>query len=311
MKSEFALIELLRKKIPRKMQGSFGIGDDAAVLPGSAGEKLLFTTDVLVEGVDFIRGKTRARLVGRKALAVNLSDIAAMGATPHAFVISLGIPRKLSEKWILKFYGGMIALAKKYKVLCVGGDISRSRQFFASMAMIGRTRPGEVVTRGGARPGDLIAVTGRLGGSILGRHLRFEPRIPEARFLAARFHPTAMMDLSDGLWQDLGHILKGSGVGAKLALDKIPVSRDAFKLARGNSGAALRHALTDGEDFELLFTLPVVKKESLERAWKLRFPRLPLSWIGRIVAGAGPISCLRKGKPTAPPRLAKKGYSHF
>lgn len=341
MKSEFELIKLLRKKIPRKMQGKLGIGDDAAVLPGPGAERLLFTTDILVEGVDFIRRKTpaahvgavpagypavrrmvppRPELVGRKAVAVNLSDIAAMGGTPYAFVVSLGIPRNMNQKWILKFYDGVIALARQFGVLCVGGDISRAREFFVSIAMIGRARPQEIVTRRGARAGDWIAVTGKLGGSIFERHLTFEPRVKEARFLARRFHPTSMIDLSDGLVQDLGHILQESSAGAKLNLNKIPVSRDALKLAHGNSEAALRHALTDGEDFELLFTISGAKKKSLDRAWKRQFPRLKLSWVGKIAAAKQSsqtavaddrILWTRDGKPAAAPRLAKKGFSHF
>ena len=309
MKSEFELIEILRKKIPRRMQGRFGIGDDAAVLPGLGRERWLLTTDVIVEGVDFRR--LSPEMVGRKALAVNLSDIAAMGGRPVAFVVSLGIPKKLTQKWIERFYQGLIRLAEKYKVLCVGGDMSRANQFFASIAMLGRAGIKEVITRNGARPGDLIVVTGRLGGSMLGHHYLFEPRVKEARFLAQRIHPTAMIDLSDGLLQDLGHILAESKVGASLHVDKIPVSRDAQKLSRGNSQKAVERALTDGEDFELLFTYPPEKKEILERLWRRQFPGIALTRIGTIRKEKGRINWYQNEKEVKAPLVKKTGFSHF
>ena len=311
MLNEFELIERLKRKIPRKLQGRYGIGDDAAVLDGPGPAKWLFTTDAMVEGVDFIRGKIATEMAGRKALAMNLSDIAAMGSEPVAFVVTLGIPRNLKISWLEKFYEGMIRLAKKYKTSCVGGDITSAKQFFCSIALMGRANPGTFITRAGAKAGDWIGVTGMLGGSILGRHFRFEPRIHEARFLAREFRPNAMMDISDGLLQDLGHILKSSGVGARLDLDRIPVSRAAQKLSGGDQTKALKHALTDGEDFELLFTVSPRLKNRLERAWKRRFLRLSLSWIGRIQPGKGKIDCFRGKKSVPAPRFRKTGFSHF
>lgn len=312
--SEFELIDRLRKKIPRRLQGPLGIGDDAGVLPG-AGTGLprpcILTTDTIVEGVDFRFGEISPERAGRKSLAVNLSDVAAMGAQPVAFVVALGIPKNLSEHWIEKFYEGMIGLAKRYSVHCVGGDISRAREFFVSITLVGREGKGSIVTRAGARPGDWIAVTGSLGGSILGRHFRFEPRIWEGLFLSYRFHPHSMIDISDGLVQDLGHILKASRVGAQLDLDQIPVSSDAQKLARRNFQKALEHALTDGEDFELLFTIPAARRKRLESEWRKHFPRVRLSWIGRIQTRREKIEWCWKGKRIPPPRLKKAGFAHF
>lgn len=307
---EFDLIEHLKRKIPRRMQGKIGIGDDAAVFQGGGGE-LLLTTDAIVEGVDFFRNKAAPELVGRKALAINLSDIAAMGGSPIAFVVTLGISRSLDTQWIDKFYEGMIGLAKKYKTLLVGGDMTTSRDFFASIALVGHAKSAEIVSRSGAKPGDLIGVTGTLGGSILGHHLNFEPRIPEGRFLAQRVHPNAMMDISDGLLQDLEHILKDSRAAAKLDLDQIPVSEDAMKLAKGNPAKALEHALADGEDFELLFTVRADQKANLERGLKEEFPRLRLSWIGTVEPGSGKIDFCRASKAVPPPKLKKWGFSHF
>jgi len=312
MKSEFALIELLKKRIPRKLQGPYGIGDDAAILPGKGQERWLLTTDALVEGIDFTRAKmTPPELVGRKALAVNLSDIAAMGGVPYACVISLGIPPKLNERWLQQFYAGLVDLAKRYHTLCVGGDISRAREFFVSIALLGKVRLRQLVTRHGAKPGDWIMVTGRLGGSILGRHLKFEPRIREAQFLVRRFHPTAMIDISDGFLQDLKHILKESRAGARLEITQIPISADAKRLAKGNPQKALEHALTDGEDFELIFTVPNSKKDELRRSWRASFPAVPLSCVGKVREGQGEISWTREAKPIRNLHLSREGYSHF
>jgi thiamine-monophosphate kinase len=311
MKSEFELIELLKQKIPRFLQGEIPIGDDAAVLPGRGRERFLFTTDVLVEGVDFLWGKTPPEKIGRKALAVNLSDIAAMGGEPLACVISLGIPRHVNEKWIEKFYSGMVRLAKKYTTLCVGGDLSRSREFFVSVALLGRAASNEIITRKGACPGDWIGVTGMLGGSILGRHLEFEPRIQEGRWLARRFRPSAMIDISDGLLQDLGHLLEQSHTGAIIDLNGIPVSRAAKRLAKKSRAKALRHALTDGEDFELLFAISANKKQKLEKAWKIHFPQVPLSWIGCIRGRKPQILWMRGSRAVRAFRLRRKGFSHF
>ncbi len=310
MKSEFELIEKFKRKIPRHLQGLIGIGDDTAVLDGPDRTKWLFTTDAIVEGVDFVRNKILAADAGRKALAINLSDIAAMGGEPVACVITLGIPASLKSSWLDGFYNGIIQLAQKYRVQCVGGDITRAKEFFCSIAMLGKADAGKIITRHGAKPGDLIGVTGFLGGSILKHHYQFEPRIAEGKFLAEHFQPTAMMDISDGLLQDLGHILKASKVGANLDLESIPVSQDAKKLAGKHSVKLLEHALTDGEDFELLFTVPAGKRKKIEPGWKKEFPRVPLSWIGKVRSGRG-IDSLKNEKPVQIPHFSKKGFSHF
>lgn len=306
--NEFELIKNLTKVIPRRLQGRLGIGDDAGTFPGGAGE-FIFTTDAIVDGVDFTR-KARAEKIGYKALAVNLSDLAAMGAKPSAFVVTLGIPAGTNEAWLKKVYRGMTQCAAKYNTLCVGGDITKAKQFFISIALVGRVKKKEAVTRGGARVGDLIGVTGKLGGSITRHHLDFAPRLKEGSFLAAaKVH--AMIDISDGLLQDLGHILESSGRGALLDSFRIPVSEDAKKLAGKNPEKRLEHACTDGEDFELLFTAAPREKTKLEAGWKKKFPGTPLSWIGEITKDAGKIRWQKGGMPIPAPRFKQKGYSHF
>ncbi|MBI3307365.1 MAG: thiamine-monophosphate kinase [Candidatus Omnitrophica bacterium] len=311
MQSEFKLIESFKKLIPRKLQGPLGIGDDAAALPKIGPDReWIISTDVVADGVDFHIGKISPAMAGRKALAVNLSDIAAMGGIPSAFVISLGIPAHLKENWLKDFYRGMIKLAKRYSVSCVGGDISRASKFFASITILGHVKKGRAITRRGAKSGDLIYVTGQLGGSILRHHYEFVPRLEEARFLADQFHPTSMIDISDGFLQDLGHILKNSRVGAQIDLNHIPVSADARRLVRGNSQKALQHALTDGEDFELLFTIPASKGARLERIWKKHFGRISLSRVGEINSHQGTLGYVSGGRKTKL-HFAKKGFSHF
>lgn len=308
---EFSFIEYLKKRIPEVGPGCTGIGDDAAALSVEKDKQLVVSTDVIVENIDFRIKELSPEKIGRKALAVNLSDIAAMGAVPTAFVISVGKPRYISTKWLKRFYGGLLKLAKRYSVLCIGGDFSRSREFFASITILGAVSPHHLVQRSGAAQGDWIGVTGALGGSRLRHHFDFTPRIKEGSFLSSHITPTAMIDISDGLVQDLGHILKASKVGAVLEIDKIPVSHDAKKIARGNVAKALAGALSDGEDFELLFTVSPWQKMMLEKGWKEKFPGVPLTWIGKIQGSKPVIRWTRKEKPAVIPKLFKKGFSHF
>jgi len=339
--NEFSFIEYLKKKAPSDGHVLLGIGDDAAVLEIAKGKHLVVSTDVIVENVDFILGHPRRggdpgsgfpikalgndklsgvlspEKIGRKALAVNLSDIAAMGAKPTAFVISIGKPKYISTAWLKRFYKGVLRLAKQYDVACIGGDFSRSKEFFASVTILGEVSPNQAVTRAGAAAGDWIAVTGSLGGSRLRKHYDFTPRVKEGLFLIKHITPTAMIDISDGLVQDLSHILKASKVGACLELDKIPVSADAYRDRSGNTkqtcpfGVALERALSDGEDFELLFTVPPWQKMLLEKSWKKHFSKVPLTWIGKI-EGKKPVVRWRcRGKIVAAPKLSQKGFSHF
>lgn len=312
MRNEFGLIHRLTHLIPRSLQGPYGIGDDCAILPVGGGKSLLFTTDVIVEGVDFLIGKGGARpeAVGHKALAVNLSDIAAMGGRPLAFVVAWGIPKNFSQDWIARAGKGMVRLARKFRVAWVGGDISRAGRLFISIALLGEGETRKLVRRKGAKPGDLIYVTGTLGGSILGKHLDFMPRLAEAQFLVRRFHPTSLIDISDGFIQDLEHLLKASRVGAMVDLDRIPISGAARSKSKDSQQKALQSALTDGEDFELLFTLPCRESSRLENVWRRNFPRLSLTRVGEILHGAPKIKWVRKGE-RARLWFHKKGYTHF
>jgi thiamine-monophosphate kinase len=242
---EFGLIERFKKSIKLDSSVVKGTGDDCAVLEFSRDKYLLFTCDMLVEGVDFL-ARENPYLVGRKAVAVSLSDIAACAGIPRYCVVALGLPKKTSVSFIDKLFRGMLDIARKYKVNIVGGDLSRSDKLTLDVSMLGVVEKKNLALRSGAQRGDIIFVTGRLGGSIRGRHLRFIPRIEEARFLARNFRVHAMIDISDGLAQDLGHILRESKQGAVLYENLIPLGRQARNL---------EEALYMGEDFELIFTL--------------------------------------------------------
>ncbi len=308
--NEFDLIARLTKSLPANGSVVVGAGDDCAVLDcGTPGRQLLFKTDAMVEGIHFTHAMPPEK-VGRKALARCLSDIAAMAGTPDAALITLGLPRDYDVKIVEQLYEGMNALAKEHGVAIVGGETTTSpERMFISIALTGFVPAGKAVLRSGAKAGDAIFVTGELGGSLAGRHLDFEPRLAEARWLAAHFKIHAMLDLSDGLAGDLRHVLNASHAGAELLSRAVPVSRAAKLAAKESSSAkpALLAALTDGEDFELLFTLASKSAVHLLDAWKEKFPKLKLSCIGKITGEPG----LRLRDARGVQTFNAGGYVHF
>ena len=272
---EFGLIEVLKKFAPVAQDVIRGIGDDAAVLPFSKDKYLLLTTDMLAQGTHFTR-RMAPQSIGHKALACNISDIAAMGGYPTFAVISIGVPKSLSVSFIKEIYKGIQRVAKSFNVSIVGGDTIKTDKIVINVALLGLVEKKNLITRDGAKPGDWIFVTGPLGGSYKsGRHLNFIPRLAQARFLVEKFHPSAMMDISDGLAGDLNHILKASKVGAKLDHASIP----------RHKGVSLSQALNDGEDFELLLTLSA-KKARLLMDWQARQKSFYFYPIGTITLDA-------------------------
>jgi thiamine-monophosphate kinase len=308
--NEFELIARLTRDLPTNSAVLVGAGDDCAVLAGGDPTRdLLFKTDAVVEGIHFT-AETPPEQVGRKALARALSDIAAMAGTPTAALVTLGLPRKFDAAFVERIYAGMNALAREQHVAIVGGETTTNpERLLISISLLGHVPKGKAVRRAGAKVGDAIFVTGDLGGSLRGRHLDFEPRLAEARWLAEHFVIHAMMDLSDGLAGDLPHLLQASGVGAELLKSAVPISRAAKEHAKRGDAAkpAFVAALTDGEDFELLFTVAGRKAVPLLDAWKEKFPKLKLSCIGKIVAGSG----LRLRDQTGVRPLTAHGYVHF
>ncbi|MDD3982641.1 MAG: thiamine-phosphate kinase [Candidatus Omnitrophica bacterium] len=292
---EFGLIRRLTKGLKADASVAVGPGDDCAAIRVSAKEYLLLTADMLVEGVDFLAGE-RPELVGRKALAVSLSDIAACGGTPRYALVSLGIPAACPYDRVAAIFNGMKRLAGRYNVNIVGGDISRCAKLVLNISVAGFAAKGRLVTRSGAKPGDVIFVSGSLGGSIKGRHLRFTPRVREAAYLTANFKVTSMIDVSDGLWQDLGHLMSASGTGAVIYADRLPLS---------GAASGIEDAISSGEDFELLFTMPLAEASRLLRA-KNGFV---FRQIGFVLSGNSGMRLV--GKDLRPLKVKKSGYRHF
>jgi thiamine-monophosphate kinase len=304
-----------------------GIGDDVAVI-GMDGRKdrcLLATTDLLIEDIDFKRSWTDPLLLGKKALAVNLSDIAAMGGTPTYFLVSLGLPRSVSLSFVSSFYRGLKNAAKRHSVLLVGGDLSVSRKIVINICLLGEGKRKELLFRNGAGAGDDLFVSGTIGDSALGleilkkegptgkpeglikRHLSPIPRTGLGRALSREHLASAMIDVSDGLFLDASHLLDSSGVGARIREECIPLSKLYRKHIRFYSKDPYRFALTGGEDYELLFTAAPEKKErilSLSGALKV-----PVTWIGKMLPRKAGFRIVgRDGKEYSP---SHPGFEHF
>lgn len=308
--NEFQLIARLTESLPGNSAVVTGPGDDCAVLDLGVPEKrFLFKTDAVVEGIHFTSDAPPEK-IGRKALARCLSDIAAMAGTPIAALVTIGLPKTYDPEYVAKIYDGMNALAREHGVAIAGGETTTNpERMLISIALLGSATTGKIPLRSGSKAGDAIFVTGTLGGSIAGRHLEFEPRLAEGRWLAEHFHVHAMIDLSDGLAGDLRHLLKAAGVGAVLLKSAIPVSRAAKSRARENSSAKppVLAALTDGEDFELLFTVAARDAVKLADGWKKKFPDTKLTCIGKVVAGDGIVLQDKYGSQ----KFTGDGYVHF
>ncbi len=279
-----------------------GIGDDCAVLKGSGRRLKLFASDLLVEGVHF-SGDAPGTQVGWKALAVNVSDLAAMGGgvPPRQAVISLGLPRATPVSFVDGLYRGLRRCAKAYGVDWVGGDTSRAPVVVVDVAILGEIDKEDVVYRSGARPGDELLVTGRLGGSLKsGRHLRFRPRLREAQALTAHAKLHAMMDLSDGLGPDLLKMCEAGGVSAVLEAARIP----------RHAGCSLDQALNEGEDFELLIAVAARDAEKLTRSLGKDL-RCGLRRIGTVVAKKGKSAVTLITPPGMRIPRAITGFRHF
>lgn len=294
---EFGLIKRFKKLIKTDSAVIEGVGDDCAVLGFDKDNYQLFTCDMIIAGVDFLP-KEDPYLIGRKAVAVSVSDIAACGGLPKHCLVSLGIPKKTSVEFIDKLFCGMRDLANDYKINIAGGDLSKARQITIDVSMLGMVEKKNLALRSGAAAGDLIFTTGALGGSLKSKHhLNFIPRLKEARYLAENFRPNSMIDISDGLVADLGHILERSRKGAVLYSGLIP---------RNKYAVSLNDALYSGEDFELLFTLPLARARKFIR---LRHPKdMRFFSIGEITAYPG-ITLVDKNSHYR--ELKVKGFRHF
>jgi len=315
MRSEFEFIRNIKEKY-----GLGRVGDDCAVLPKDARTDMVVTADLLVEDIDFRLEWTRPQFLGHKALAVSLSDVAAMGASPGWALLTLAVPTRIWKgEWVDKFFTGWFKLAKQFGVELVGGDVSRSGEKLVIDSIVaGEIKRGTAIARSGASPGDLIFVTGSLGGAaggldllesghryseskrrqrrLIERQLRPVPRIEVGRTLAQQKLATAMIDISDGFSSDLAHICRASKVGARI--ETIPVNVDLQ--AEISPDHAFQKALHGGEDFELLFT---VNKRSLGK-----LDKIPATMIGTITDQANVIELNSHGRTR---KLEPKGFRHF
>src|SRR3954471_4543575 len=285
---------LLAELLPPLGKGSdllAGPGDDCAVVrPPGGKDLLLLKCDCVVEGVHFEPG-TDATRIGWKAMMRPLSDFAAMSGMPRYALITLILSPATTVAWVKKLYGGLTKAASRFDVVIVGGETSSTRGPSAiSVGVAGSVEPDRWVSRAGGKAGDDLFVTGRLGGSIRGRHLRFLPRIEEARWLTANFTIHAMMDLSDGLGADLPRLAVASRTSFEIEEGKLPLS----------PGANTADAISDGEDFELLFAISPRHRAELEVRWRKKFPKLRLTRIGRLN---------RKSKIKN--QKLRSGYIHF
>ncbi len=277
---ENKIIELLTLQCPENASVKLGIGDDSAVLRPSEQDQLV-CADMLMEGVHFLIDAHNIEKIGHKALAVNLSDIAAMGGEALAAYICLALPRSRAEsRFIERLYTGFARLAQNFNVAIAGGDTNIwEGPLVISVTVVGAVHKKGAITRSGAQPGDVIMVTGELGGSIEGHHLDFMPRLAEAKVLMDGYKLNSMIDVSDGIGKDLREICRQSGVAAVLEKERLPLRAP---LRQRPEAEALHHALADGEDFELCFTLSEKEAERLEAQHDI-----PCYRIGRIVAGEG------------------------
>lgn len=328
--TEDQLIAAIRRVLSGEFPGvQVGIGDDAAVVEARTGSTVL-TTDMLIEGVHFERASISARDLGAKSIVVNLSDVAAMAASPRYAMVSLGIPADVEASWVMELFGGMRAACDEYALTLVGGDTNRADAVVIAVALVGEVGSGHAVTRSGAHPGDLVVVTGSLGAAAGGFLLsRIHPsKLAEAltepwgrELLDAQARPvarvgegqslaqagaTAMMDLSDGLAKDLSRLCEASGVGARVELARVPVAEALWRAAGFLEVDPLELALAGGEDYELLATIDLTNLERARNDLHERFG-VTLTDVGVIIED-GLVAIDTEGRESP---LEPKGWDHF
>ncbi len=327
---EFGLIDRIARALPAPGEGVVvGIGDDVAVLRTDGTRHILATCDIQVEGVHFLRDKISPYQLGRKVVAINVSDIAAMGGLPHYLLVSLVLPKETEVEFVDGLYEGMREECTRWGAEIVGGNMAHSPDgVIVDIFLLGEVEPEHLLRRSGARVGDRVLVTGTLGDSaaglalllhpetvcpdayrdfVLRRHLTPTPRLREGRAIARSGMATAAIDVSDGLASDIGHICEMSGVGVRIRADALPISEAARAVAGAVGGDSLEWALFGGEDYELLFTAPADRAGALAR-WVQEETGTPIAVIGEITPAQEGITLVR-ADGIAP--LRKGGWDHF
>lgn len=303
---EQAFLQFLATQYQTLPAAGVGIGDDAAVLAWPADSKLVVCTDLISDETDFHLADVTPQQIGRKALAINLSDIAAMACRPVGALLTLLLPQGASSLELAQgIYQGAAELGEQFACPIIGGDTnSWPGKVAVSVTVLGQSLTGQPLLRSGAQPGDAILVTGQLGGSILGHHLDFTPRVHEAQQLAQACGVTAGMDISDGISIDLPRLCLQSGVGAEIDVRLLPLSADAQQMSQKTGQPAWWHGLNDGEDFELLFTVPQNEADQLVAQWT---NATPITRIGTIRQERG-LTMLGEDGTRQP--LLPEGFSH-
>jgi thiamine-monophosphate kinase len=292
---EDALIVKILRELPASRKF---IGDDCAVVEFRGATNLLvLKTDCVVEKIHF-KSNAKPELVGWKAMMRSLSDFAAVSAIPQFALITLIVPASRSTSWVKTLYRGLKRAAAKFDVAIVGGETSATRgPAMISVSVSGFVEKNRAVSRAGGKKGDDLFVTGKLGRSLRGKHLRFIPRVQESRWLTKNCRVHAMMDLSDGLGADLPRLARASKLGFKIDKEKLPLA----------PGAKIDNAISDGEDYELLFAISPRDRTRLQREWKRKFPKVPLTRIGSLTQPLNNASPAR----TSTSQLLPRGYVHF
>ncbi len=299
---EHAFIAWLKQRVAHLTQVEVGIGDDAAVL-SPCDRPMVVTTDSLCDGTHFLLHECGPRAVGQKLAAVNLSDLAAMAADPVALFLSLCLPRSGAANLATEIVEGVLHWAEGFHVPIAGGDTNTwDGPLAVNITAIGKAPIRGAWLRSGAKPGDAIVVSGSLGGSLLGKHLTFEPRLKLATWLREHVEVHAATDISDGLGQDLLNVFSQSGCGACLDLERIPISEAAIQMAASSGRSPLEHAMSDGEDFELLLAIPASEASRLPK----EVDGVPLTVIGEFASRTG-LWTREKGKWK---QIPPKGYVH-
>lgn len=328
---EFGLIEQIRKLVDKEQKKSgrvsVGIGDDTAVVAPPSSGRMLLTTDTMMENVHFNRAYVRGEDIGYKAMAANISDIAAMGGRPDYATVTLGLPRDTEVELIEDIYRGLLDCAGAYGAAIVGGDLTKSPKVFITVSLTGQVLANFARLRSYAKPGDIVMVTGALGGagaalrglkagarpgrgmprSLFMRYARPTPRLSEGR-LAAKMGAHAIQDISDGLLADLRHICRASGHGALIRLDDIPVFPEAARLPGLSKSGALRLALTGGEDYELIITAKPDNADIIKAKVEDDTKTL-VTFIGEIMEDGVDVEVVDAEGRAVPQRRA--GYDHF
>ncbi len=328
---EFGLINRCMKSLGRR-DGRLivGVGDDAAVLQPSAGKHLVATCDMMVEGVHFLASVATPRQIGRKAMAMNLSDLAAMNASPLAALVSVGLTPDLDVEFVDELYEGLTLMGDRYGCLIAGGDTVRSpSSIIVDVFVMGTAEPARVTLRSGARPGDVVLVTGDLGAPAAGldlllkrarageasrdfmeevirRHLEPVPRLPESKAISAAGGATSAIDISDGLANEVNHISEMSGVGIIVDAASIPVGPETVEVAKALGKDPLQYALFGGEDYELCFTARPSDVEAIVKGVRDATGTL-VTPVGRVIPGKG-CWIVRQGRRD---RLPARAWDHF